>query len=59
MALSAIPSQQALPTEDTHSRVTQFLDYMATQLNAKIQYCASNMVLNVYSNASYLSAPHM
>ncbi len=58
MALSAIASQQALPTEDTRNRVNQFLDYMATHPNAKIQYCTSNMVLNVHSNASYLSAPH-
>jgi hypothetical protein len=35
MALSAITSQQALPTEDTRNRVNQFLDDMATHLNAK------------------------
>jgi hypothetical protein len=58
MALSAIASQQALPTEDMHNRVNQFLDYMATHPDAKIQYCASDMVLNVHSDASYLSAPN-
>jgi hypothetical protein len=26
--------------------------------NAKIRYCASNIILNVHSDASYLSAPH-
>ncbi len=56
MALSAITSQQALPTKDTNNHVNQFLDYMATHPGAKIQYCASDMVLNVHSNASYLSA---
>jgi hypothetical protein len=58
MALSAIASQQALPTEDTHNHVNQFLDYMATHPNVKIQYRASIMVLNVHSNALYLSAPN-
>jgi hypothetical protein len=36
MALSAIASQQALPTEDTRSRINQFLVYMTTHPNAKI-----------------------
>jgi hypothetical protein len=31
---------------------------MATHPDAKLQYCASDMVLNVHSNALYLSAPH-
>ncbi len=35
MALSAIASQQTLPTEDTRNRVNQFLDYMATHPNKK------------------------
>ena len=35
-----------------------FLDYMATQPNAKLRYCASDMVLNVHSDASYLIAPN-
>jgi hypothetical protein len=58
MALSAIASQQAAPIEDTRNHVNQYLDYMATHSDAKIQYCASNMVLNVHSDASYLSAPN-
>ncbi len=59
MVLSAIASQQALPTEDMPNRVNQFLDYMATHPNAKIQHCASDMILNVRSDALYLSAPHV
>ncbi len=58
MALSAIASQQALPTEDTRNQINQFLDYMATHPDAKIRHCTSNMVLNVHSNALYLSAPN-
>ncbi len=52
-----LASQQAALTDDTCNSNNQFLDYMATDPNAKIQYCASDMVLNLHSNASYLSAP--
>jgi hypothetical protein len=58
MALSAIASQQAAPTEDTHNQVNQFLNYTATHPDAKILYPASNMILNVHSDALYLSAPN-
>jgi hypothetical protein len=52
MALSNIATQQATPT------VNQFLDYMWTHPDAKISYQASDMILNVHSNASYLYTPH-
>jgi hypothetical protein len=58
MALSAIASQQASPTEDMRNCVNQFLDYMSTHLDAKIRFRASNMILNVHFDALYLSAPH-
>jgi hypothetical protein len=57
MALSDIATQQATPTEKTKMRVGQFLDCMWTHPDAKIRYCASDMILNVHSDASYLSAP--
>ena len=57
MALSAIAAQQSAPTEETLTRVNQFLDYMWTHPDAKIRYRASDMILNVHSDASYLSAP--
>ncbi len=57
MALSAIAGDQAAPTENTMKRVKQFLDYMATNPHAIIRYKASDMVLNIHSDASYLSAP--
>jgi len=39
--------------------VKQFLDYMATQEEeAVLTYSASNMVLAVHSDASYLSKPN-
>jgi hypothetical protein len=37
-------------------RVNQFLDYMWTHPDAIIRYRASDMILNVHSDASYLSA---
>ncbi len=57
IALSGIPTQQAAPTENTRKQAKQFLDYMWTHPDAKIRHHASDMVLNVHSNASYLSAP--
>ena len=57
MALSEISSQQSAPTENTMKRVNQFLDYMWTHPDAIIRYRASDMILNVHSDASYLSAP--
>jgi hypothetical protein len=57
MALLEIALQQAAPTENTMEHVNQFLDYMWTHPDAIIQYRASDMILNVHSDASYLSAP--
>ena len=57
MALLEIASQQAAPTENTMKRVNHFLDYMWTHPDAIIWYRASDMILNVHSDASYLSAP--
>ena len=56
MALSEIAVQQVNPTKNTEQRVQQFLDYMATHPNAIIRYYSSDMILNVHSDASYLTA---
>ena len=53
-ALSALASKQAIPTEKTFMKVKRFLHY-ATNPDTIITYQASNMVLGVHSNASYLS----
>jgi hypothetical protein len=37
--------------------VNQFIDYMWTHLNAKIRYRASEKILSLHSDASYLIAP--
>ena len=55
-ALSEIASQQAKPTVRTMERVDQLLDYMHTHPNAKIRFRASDMFLNIHSDASYLTA---
>ena len=55
-ALSAIASEQQTPTKRTVERVHQLLDYMATNPNAVVRFYASDMILNLHSDASYLSA---
>eukprot|EP00957_Ditylum_brightwellii_P064394 4887596-Ditylum_brightwellii.AAC.1 len=55
-ALSSIASQQAEATEATRESCHQLLDYVATHPNATIRYLASNRILIVHSDASYLSA---
>jgi hypothetical protein len=59
MALPEISSQLAAPTRNTMKHVNHFLDYMWTHPDAItiIQYHASDMILNVHFDASYLSAP--
>ena len=53
--LSSIASEQASATETTEKKVQQLLDYLATHPAAKVRYYASKMILNIHSNASYLS----
>jgi hypothetical protein len=55
--LSALASEQASPTELTMDKCLQFLDYAATQDDAILTYKASDMILTIHSNASYLSEP--
>jgi hypothetical protein len=56
-APSALVFQQANPTEQMLVLCKHFLDYMASQDKAVLTYKASNMVLVIHSNASYLSKP--
>ena len=55
--ISAIASQSAKPTHDTLLQTKQLLDYIATQDEAVLTYNASDMVLAIHSDASYLSEP--
>ena len=54
-ALGTLATQQASPNQNTMKNIHQFFDYVATHPDAIVTYYASNMVLAVHSNASYLS----
>ena len=56
MALSTIASEQARATQTTIKNVKQLLDYLAWHPDATIRFHASDMILNIHSDASYLSA---
>ena len=53
--LSNLVSRQSNATEGTTKRVQQFLDYLTTRPDAKVRYYVSDMVVNIHSDASYLS----
>ncbi len=55
MALSTTASKETKATEKILKKCTQFLDYLATNSNATVHYYASEMKLNIHSDASYLS----
>jgi hypothetical protein len=55
--ISAIALQSSKPTEDTIKQTLQLLNYLAIQEVAVLSYHASDMVLAVHSDASYLSEP--
>ena len=55
MALSSIASEQTKGTERTLEKAFQVLDYLATHTNAVVRFRASDMVMNIHSDASYLS----
>ena len=57
MALSTIASEQTKGTERTLEKAYQVLDYLATHPNAVVRFRASDMVMNIHSDASYLSEP--
>ena len=56
LVLSNIALEQANFNENAMKRVRKLLDYIATHPDAKIWCWASDMILNVHSDASYLSA---
>ena len=56
-ALSALASEQAEATVKTMHKTRQLLDYLATHPDATVRFHASDMVLNIHSDASYLSEP--
>jgi hypothetical protein len=55
VVLSSLASQQTKATQCTAHDANKFLNYCATHPDTTIHYYASDMVLNVHSNASYNS----
>jgi hypothetical protein len=55
MPLNDIATEQTKMTEKTQAATNQLLDYLATHPDATIRYHASDMILHIHSDASYLS----
>ncbi len=55
MALSSITSKQTRGMMNTMAKAKQLFDYLPMHPDATIGFQASDMVLNVHSDASYLS----
>jgi hypothetical protein len=55
MPLNDIATEQNKATEKTQAGTNQLLDYLATHPDATIRYHASDMILHIHSDASYLS----
>jgi hypothetical protein len=55
MPLNDIATEQTKVTEKTKAATNQPLDYLATHPDAAIRYHASDMILHIHSDASYLS----
>jgi hypothetical protein len=55
MPLNDIATEHTKATEKTQAATNQLLDYLATHPDATIRCHASNMILHIHSDASYLS----
>ena len=58
VTLSCIATDQTHATEDTMPKVYQLLDYLAPHPATKVYFHASDMVLNIHSDTSFLCKPH-
>jgi hypothetical protein len=54
MALSSIFVEQTKATEQTMEKFTQLFDYLAGHADAKSCFHASDMIMNIHLDASYL-----
>jgi hypothetical protein len=55
MPLNGIATEQTKATEKNQAATNQLLDYLATHPDAAIRYHASDMILHIHNDASYLS----
>jgi hypothetical protein len=59
MPLNDIATEQTKATEKTQAATNQMLEYLATHPDATIRYHASDMILNIHRDASYLSVSNV
>jgi hypothetical protein len=55
MPINVLASEQSKATEVTANKVIKLLNYCNTHPETKIRYHASDMILHIHSDASYLS----
>jgi hypothetical protein len=55
IALSTIAAKQTISTKPTLERRTQMLDCLVHNANTKVRFQASDMIMNIHLDASYLS----
>ena len=55
--LNQIGATQARPTQETKDKLSCLLDYAATYPEAVVRFHATDMILNVDSDAAYLVLP--
>jgi hypothetical protein len=55
MPINVLASEQSNATEVTADKVVKLLNYCNTRPETKIRYHASDMILHIHSDASYLS----
>jgi hypothetical protein len=53
--LNEISTKKTTATETTQTSASQLLDYLATHPDATVRFYASDMILHIHSDASYLS----
>ena len=57
VALSSLAAAQTKSTDETALSLTKLINYASTHPNATLRYVASDIILHIYSNASYGSEP--
>ena len=55
VALGSIRTQQSKPTATTQKAINYLLHYDVTHPDATVRFYASDMILNLHSDAKYLS----
>ena len=55
--LNEIATEQASPTTDTIAQTTMLMDYLDTYPHSVLRYYASDMILKITSDATYLVQP--